>query len=169
MTFVEEIKQSKAFKLTASYLGICFIALQVLDPLSERDIIDESLFKILVYILVAGIPVPLLIGIFSDRNRVKLLNKKPNLNVLVSILAPPKRSVNGRAGLDKIFDAQKGEVDKNKRKALVHKFEKTALENAWVLPVTYTDRVIALNSKVKGYVIANSHILNNTWRGVYLD
>ena len=49
MTFVEEIKQSKAFKLTASYLGICFIALQVLDPLSERDIIDESLFKILVY------------------------------------------------------------------------------------------------------------------------
>ena len=87
MTFVEEIKQSKAFKLTASYLGICFIALQVLDPLSERNIIDESLFKILVYILVAGIPVPLLFGIFSDRNRVKLLNKKPNLNVLVSILA----------------------------------------------------------------------------------
>ena len=32
--------------------------------------------------------------------------------------------------LDKIFDAQKGEVDKNKRKSLVHKFEKTALENA---------------------------------------
>ena len=30
-------------------------------------------------------------------------------------------------------------------------------------------RDIALNSKVKGYVIANSHILNNTWRGVYLD
>ena len=56
-----------------------------------------------------------------------------------------------------------------KRKSIVHQFEKKALENAWVLPVTYTDRVIALNSKVKGYVIANSHILNNTWRGVYLD
>jgi len=78
-------------------------------------------------------------------------------------------SKNTDRGLDKIFDAQKGEVDKNKRKALVHDFEKTALENAWVLPITYTDRVIALNSKVKGYVIANSHILNNTWRGVYLD
>ena len=78
-------------------------------------------------------------------------------------------SKNTDRGLDKIFDAQKGEVDKNKRKGLVHKFEKTALENAWVLPITYTDRVIALNSKVKGYVIANSHILNNTWRGVYLD
>ena len=73
-------------------------------------------------------------------------------------------------GLSQFYiDAQKGEVDKNKRKAVVHEFEKTALENAWVLPITYTDRVIALNSKVKGYVIANSHILNNTWRGVYLD
>ena len=71
--------------------------------------------------------------------------------------------------LDKLFDAQAGETDVEKRKSIVHQFEKKALENAWVLPVTYTDRVIALNSKVKGYVIANSHILNNTWRGVYLD
>jgi peptide/nickel transport system substrate-binding protein len=71
--------------------------------------------------------------------------------------------------LDKLFDAQSGETDMAKRKAIVHKFEKMALENAWVLPVTYTDRVIALNSKVKGYKIAFSHILNNTWRGVYLD
>ena len=83
MTFIEEIKQSKPFKLTASYLGICFIALQVLDPLSERNIIDEGLFRMLVYILVAGIPIPLLIGFFLDRNRVKILNKKPNLNLNV--------------------------------------------------------------------------------------
>ena len=46
MGFVEEIKQSKAFKFTASYLGICFVALQVLDPLSERNIINDDLFKI---------------------------------------------------------------------------------------------------------------------------
>jgi len=71
--------------------------------------------------------------------------------------------------LDKLFDAQKGQTDMAKRKAIVHEFEKKALSNAWVLPVTYTDRVIALNSKVKGYKIAFSHILNNTWRGVYLD
>ncbi|MDA0763471.1 MAG: ABC transporter substrate-binding protein [Proteobacteria bacterium] len=71
--------------------------------------------------------------------------------------------------LDALFDAQGGETDIAKRKAIVHKFEKRALNNAWVLPVTYTDRVIALNSKVKGYTIAYSHILNNTWRGVYLD
>ena len=36
MSFFDEIKQSKAFKLIASYLGICFIILQVLDPLGRE-------------------------------------------------------------------------------------------------------------------------------------
>jgi len=87
MSFIEEIKQSKAFKLTASYLGICFIALQVLDPLSERNIIEESVFRMIVYLIVAGIPVPLLIGFISDRSKVKLINKKTNFNIIVSIFA----------------------------------------------------------------------------------
>ena len=71
--------------------------------------------------------------------------------------------------LDALFDAQKGEVNFEKRKAIVHEFEKKALEEAYVLPITYTDRVVSLNKKVKGYVIANSHILNNTFRGIYLE
>ncbi len=87
MPFIDEVKQSKAFKLTASYLGICFIILQVLDPLAERNIIDESLFRIIIYLIVAGIPVPLIIGFFSDRQKFELINKKPNLNVFLSILA----------------------------------------------------------------------------------
>ena len=87
MSFIEEVKQSKAFKLIASYLGICFIILQVLDPLAERGIIEESLFRIIIYLIIAGIPIPLVIGFFSDRQRVKLLNKKPNLNVIISIVA----------------------------------------------------------------------------------
>ena len=63
MPFIDEVKQSKAFKLTASYLGICFIILQVLDPLAERNIIDESLFRIIIYLIVAGIPVPLILSL----------------------------------------------------------------------------------------------------------
>ena len=89
MGFVEEIKQSKAFKFTASYLGICFVALQVLDPLSERNIINDDLFKILVYLLVAGTPIPLAIGFLSDRYRRKLIGKKTNINfnVVISFIA----------------------------------------------------------------------------------
>ena len=71
--------------------------------------------------------------------------------------------------LDDLFDAQKGETDFEKRKALVHAFEKKALEDAYVLPVTYTDRVVPMHKSVKGFTIAFSHILNNTYRGVYLE
>jgi peptide/nickel transport system substrate-binding protein len=71
--------------------------------------------------------------------------------------------------LDELFDAQKGETDFEKRKALVHAFEKKALEDAYVLPVTYTDRVVPMHKSVKGFTIAFSHILNNTYRGVYLE
>ena len=87
MSFIEEIKQSKSFKLTASYLGICFVILQVLDPLAERDIIDDNFFKVIIYVIIIGIPFPLVFGFFSDRKKVKLPNKKPNPNVIVSILA----------------------------------------------------------------------------------
>ena len=44
-----------------------------------------------------------------------------------------------------------------------------ALEDAYVLPVTYTDRVVPMHKSVKGFTIAFSHILNNTYRGVYLE
>ena len=89
MAFIEEIKQSKAFKLTASYLGICFVALQVLDPLSERGIIEDGLFRVIVYLLIACTPIPLIMGFLSDRYRGKTLDKKPNvnLNVLISFIA----------------------------------------------------------------------------------
>ena len=87
MSFIEEIKQSKSSKLTASYLGICFVILQVLDPLTERGIIDDNFFKVIIYVIITGIPFPLVFGFFYDRKRVKLLNKKPNFNVIISILA----------------------------------------------------------------------------------
>ena len=87
MPFLEEIKQSKSFKLTASYLGICFVALQVLEPLSERKIISESLFRVLVYLLVGGTPVPFFIGFFNDKNSGKFIKKKLNINVVASFMA----------------------------------------------------------------------------------
>ena len=40
MKFIDEIKKTRAFKLTASYLGICFVLLQILDPLTEREVIN---------------------------------------------------------------------------------------------------------------------------------
>jgi peptide/nickel transport system substrate-binding protein len=71
--------------------------------------------------------------------------------------------------LDRLYDAQRKELDPVKRKEYVNTFEKRALDEAWTLPVTYMARVIALNAKVKGYVTAPTHVLNTDWRGVWID
>ena len=63
MKFIDEIKKSSAFRLTASYLGICFVLLQILDPLAERDIINNDLFTFIVYLSITGTILPLFFGI----------------------------------------------------------------------------------------------------------
>jgi len=83
MKFVEEIKKSRAFRLTASYLGICFVLLQILDPLAEREIINNDLFTLIVYLSIAGTIVPLLFGIFRDWSYLKKFGYKNYLNVKV--------------------------------------------------------------------------------------
>ena len=86
--FFEELKKSKAFKLTASYLGVCFVILQVLDPLSERGIVNEEFFQLILYGLIGGIPVPLIIGFLTDRVKRKALgiSFKMNTNVIFSFM-----------------------------------------------------------------------------------
>ena len=71
--------------------------------------------------------------------------------------------------LDDLYNAQKGELDFEKRKALSIEFEKKVLNDSYILPVAFLGRVLALDSKIKGFTIAPSHILNNTYRGIWLD
>lgn len=71
--------------------------------------------------------------------------------------------------LDRLFDAQRKELDPVRRKEYVQAFDKRALDEAWTLPVTYMARTIALNAKVKGYVTAPTHVLNTDWRGVWIE
>ena len=85
MKFIDEIKKSRAFKLTASYLGICFVLLQILDPLAEREIINNQLFTYIVYLSIAGTIVPLLFGLFHDWSYVKRFGDKTNVNVKVTL------------------------------------------------------------------------------------
>lgn len=71
--------------------------------------------------------------------------------------------------LDALYDAQKKEADPAKRKELVQAFERRALEMAYMLPISYMNRSIALDARIKGYEIAPSLVLNTDWRGVWLD
>lgn len=80
MKFIDEIKKSSAFRLTASYLGICFVLLQILDPLAERDIINNDLFTFIVYLSITGTILPLFFGIFRDWSYVKTLGDRTYIN-----------------------------------------------------------------------------------------
>lgn len=71
--------------------------------------------------------------------------------------------------VDAWFDAQRKENDHGKRRELAQKIERKLIEESWTLPLTYMARTIALNSKVKGYKLAPTHVLNTDWRGVWID
>jgi len=71
--------------------------------------------------------------------------------------------------LDDLYEAQKKQPDPQKRKALIHEFIKHSTDLSWTLPLSFMNRTIALDKKVKGYKIAPSLVLNTDWRGVWIE
>ena len=71
--------------------------------------------------------------------------------------------------VDKLYDAQRQEFDKDKRKEMVHKIDSMVIEEAWNIPIAYANRTVALNSKVMGFRLAFSHTMFNDFRGVWLN
>ena len=80
MSFINDLKSSKAFKYTASYLGVCFVALQVMDPLTEREIISGELFEFFLYLLISCIPLSAIFGFIADRKNKQTLGNKFHFN-----------------------------------------------------------------------------------------
>jgi peptide/nickel transport system substrate-binding protein len=71
--------------------------------------------------------------------------------------------------LDDLFDKQAGELDRNKRIALLRKFEKRALDQAYTIPTLWWHRIIVLNKQVKGWHITPSHYVGQDLADVWLD
>ncbi|MFT5182393.1 MAG: peptide/nickel transport system substrate-binding protein [Alphaproteobacteria bacterium] len=101
-------------------------------------------------------------------------NFLPDPTLMLQKLISKDRSPQNYSGytdreLDKLFDAQSQEADSAKRKILVQQFERRTLEASYTIPLTYMNRSIALDAKIKGYKIAPSLVLNTNWRGVWLE
>lgn len=71
--------------------------------------------------------------------------------------------------LDELYDMQRAEFDKAKRKAMVNEMEQIILNESWRFPVAFANRVVAMNAKVMNFKLAYSHTMNNDFRGVWLD
>jgi peptide/nickel transport system substrate-binding protein len=71
--------------------------------------------------------------------------------------------------LDGLFDKQSGELDKNKRYAILREFEKRALEQAYTIPTIWWHRIIVHQKALKGWHITPSHYVGQDLADVWLD
>jgi peptide/nickel transport system substrate-binding protein len=71
--------------------------------------------------------------------------------------------------LDDLWDRQTRELDPEKRKALIHEFEKRVLTEAYSLSVHWWQRIIVHHKKIKGWNFSPSHFQGNDLVNVWLD
>ena len=68
-----------------------------------------------------------------------------------------------------MFIKQAKEVDPAKRLKLVNDFERRVLTQAYSFPLLWYQRIVANNSKVKGWDLQPSHFAGQTLVDVWLD
>lgn len=71
--------------------------------------------------------------------------------------------------LDDLFDRQLHTPDLAERSALVHAFEDRVLQQAYVAPVSWGQRIVPLASKVMGYIVTPSIHADQDLMTVWLD
>ena len=62
MKFFEELKERRIVRFAVSFIGIGWVALEVVDQLADRGILPEVLYNVVLIWFVVGIPAALLIG-----------------------------------------------------------------------------------------------------------
>ena len=97
---------------------------------------------------------------------------EPNLQ-LIKYLSHDRSPIN-YAGyvdrkLDELYDRQSGELDKNKRAAILREFERHVLEQSYIIPTIWWHRIIVANKKFRDWEITPSHYLNQDLADVWLD
>ena len=96
----------------------------------------------------------------------------PNLQLAKYISAKRSPINYGRytdATLDRLYDAQKGELDEKKRYAILREFERHALTEAYTFPTVWWHRIIVNWRQIKGWHMSPSHYLNQDLQDVWLD
>ncbi|MGH6770826.1 MAG: ABC transporter substrate-binding protein [Xanthobacteraceae bacterium] len=96
----------------------------------------------------------------------------PNLQLAKYISAKRSPINYGRYNdekLDKLYDAQKGELDEKKRYAILREFEKHALDQSYTFPTIWWHRIVVTWKQLKGWHMSPSHYLNQDLQDVWLD
>jgi peptide/nickel transport system substrate-binding protein len=70
--------------------------------------------------------------------------------------------------LDTLFEQQDQATDPAARKQLVIAFERHLFEQAYVVPILWLNRIVAMSSRVKGWQMTPTHLLNQDLASVWL-
>ena len=96
----------------------------------------------------------------------------PNLQ-LAKYLSANRSPINySRANdpkLDELYDAQKGELDNEKRKEILREFERHAMTEAYTIPTIWWHRIVVTWKELQGWHMSPSHYLNQDLQDVWLD
>jgi peptide/nickel transport system substrate-binding protein len=71
--------------------------------------------------------------------------------------------------LDELYDKQRRETDLTKRRALVREFEKRELEEAYMVPTLWYQRIVVTTAALKGWKVTPSYLIGNDLAAVWLD
>jgi peptide/nickel transport system substrate-binding protein len=71
--------------------------------------------------------------------------------------------------LDELYDKQRREKDTEKRRVLLREFEKRELEQAYIAPLLWYERIIVGTSALKGWKNTPSYLIGNDLATVWLD
>ncbi|MBI3505661.1 MAG: ABC transporter substrate-binding protein [Proteobacteria bacterium] len=71
--------------------------------------------------------------------------------------------------IDALFDKQRTTLDRDRRRGIVREFDRYMLDQAYTLPIFWTNRIIALAPEIHGWAAMPSHFLGQDLRDVWLE
>jgi peptide/nickel transport system substrate-binding protein len=88
---------------------------------------------------------------------------------LSSDVAPANRARYIDRTLDELYQQQRVSIDPAERYKLLRAFETRAMDQAYIVPLLWWHRIVALSPKVKGWYMAPSHLINQDLESVWLE
>ena len=70
--------------------------------------------------------------------------------------------------LDRLFDEQARTTDPIVRKAIVRRFEARAMDQAYAVPLLWWQRIVVMNTKVRGWTMSPTHMIYQDLSDVWL-
>ena len=68
---LKELRTRRVFQVALIYLGVAWLAIQMVDILIERGMLPESTFQVLIFFLILGLPIAVILAWAQEQGRVE--------------------------------------------------------------------------------------------------